>query len=59
MDRQCNYNKDSPKTWIDCVNTTKTDLILFIYLRIYVAFNTVQVISWRVVLWAEETSTYS
>ena len=31
----------------------------FIYLGFYVAFNTVQVISRRVVLWAEETSTYS
>ena len=31
----------------------------FIYLGFYVAFNTVQVISRQVVLWAEETSTYS
>ena len=31
----------------------------FIYLGFYVAFNTVQVISWRVVGRAEETSTYS
>ena len=30
---------------------------LFIYLDFNVAFNTVQVISRRVVLWAEETST--
>ena len=38
-------------------------IYLFIYLSIYVdfydAFNTVQVISQQVVLWAEETSTYS
>ena len=33
--------------------------ILFIYLGFYVAFNTVQVISQRVVGRAEETSTYS
>ena len=33
--------------------------ILFIYLEFYVAFNTVQVISRRVVGRAEETSTYS
>ena len=32
---------------------------LFIYLEFYIAFNSVQVISRRVVLWAEETSTYS
>ena len=32
---------------------------LFIYLGFYVAFNTVQVISRRVVGRAEETSTYS
>ena len=34
-------------------------LDLFIYLGFYVAFNTVQVISRRVVGRAEETSTYS
>ena len=34
-------------------------MILFIYLGFYVAFNTVQVISRRVVGRAEETSTYS
>ena len=34
-------------------------LFLFIYLGFYVAFNTVQVISRRVVGRAEETSTYS
>ena len=33
--------------------------IPFIYSIIYVAFNTVQVISQQVVLWAAETSTYS
>ena len=33
--------------------------ILFIYLGFYVAFNTVQIISRRVVGRAEETSTYS
>ena len=32
---------------------------MFIYLGFYVAFNTVQVISRQVVLWVEETSTYS
>ena len=35
------------------------ELVLFIYLGFYVAFNTVQVISWPVVGRAEETSTYS
>ena len=34
-------------------------LIYFIYLGFYVAFNTIQVISRRVVGRAEETSTYS
>ena len=34
-------------------------IYLFIYWGFYVAFNTVQVISQWVVLWAEETSTYS
>ena len=34
-------------------------LCLFVYLGFYVAFNTVQVISRRVVGRAEETSTYS
>ena len=34
-------------------------LVLFVYLGFYVAFNTVQVISRRVVGRAEETSTYS
>ena len=33
--------------------------ILFILFGFYITFNTVQVISRRVVLWAEETSTYS
>ena len=37
----------------------KTYIYLFIYLGFYVAFNTVQVISRRVVGRAEETSTYS
>ena len=36
-----------------------SDLNLFIYLGFNIAFNTVWVISRRVVLWAEETSTYS
>ena len=42
-------------------NNTNTVIkfILFIYLGFYVAFNTVQVISRRVVGRAEETSTYS
>ena len=34
-------------------------IYLFIYLGVYVAFNVVQVISRWVVLWTEETSTYS
>ena len=33
-------------------------ILVFIW-GVYVAFNTVQVISRQVVLWAEETSTYS
>ena len=37
----------------------KNNKILFIYLGFYVTFNTVQVISLRVVGRAEETSTYS
>ena len=36
-----------------------SSLFLFIYLGFYIAFNTVQVISRRVVGRAEETSTYS
>ena len=32
---------------------------VYIYLGFYIAFTTVQVISRRIVLWAEETSTYS
>ena len=32
--------------------------LLHIYLGFYVTFNNVQVMSRRVVLWAEETSTY-
>ena len=40
-------------------NRTTTFKDLFIYLGFYVAFNTVQVISPRVVGRAEETSTYS
>ena len=39
--------------------TTPNDFYLSIYLGFYVAFNTVQVISRRVVGMAEETSTYS
>ena len=41
------------------LNFSKQRLYLFIYLGFYVAFNTVQVISQRVVGRAEETSTYS
>ena len=37
----------------------KRFLNLFIYLGFYVTFNTVQVISQPIVLWAEETSRYS
>ena len=63
----------NPKTGLKFfVNTTKTKVLavfgenletkvstLFVYLGFYVAFNTVQVISRRVVGRAEETSTYS
>ena len=42
-----------------CEPTRNTLINLFIYLGFYVAFNTVQVISRRVVGRAEETSTYS
>ena len=41
------------------VRCTQFWIYLFIYLGFYVAFNTVQVISRRVVVRAEETSTYS
>ena len=37
----------------------RSNLNLFTYLDFNVTFSTVQVISWQVVLWAEETSTYS
>ena len=58
------------KEWMSAgklkLNSDKTEFILFgskiylfIYLGFYVAFNTVQVISRRVVGMAEETSTYS
>ena len=40
-------------------HTGKVGGIFFIYLRFYIAFNTVKVISRRVVGRAEETSTYS
>ena len=43
----------------DIAFTILNRLYLFIYLWFYVAFNTVQVISGRVVGRAEETSTYS
>ena len=56
------YKKLVPPSWV-CLLTfdwSTTDLLdLFIYLGFYVAFNTVQVISRRVVGRAEETSTYS
>ena len=44
----------SMRRWISCYGTC-----LFVYLGFYVAFNTVQVISRRVVGRAEEISTYS
>ena len=42
--------------WFD---TTQKTICLSIYLGFYVAFNTKQVISQLVVLWAQDTSTYS
>ena len=50
--------------WISCtldliINPLDFTFLNFIYLGFYVAFNTVQVISRRVVGRAEETSTYS
>ena len=42
-----------------CCYYIQSTTILFIYLGFYIAFNTVQVISRRVVGMAEETSTYS
>ena len=50
----------SYRQWITiCQDSSKSLDDLFIYLGFYVAFNTVQVISRRVVGRAEETSTYS
>ena len=49
---------DAHSKWID-VHPTSSSPYLFIYLGFYIAFNTVQVISRRVVGRAEETSTYS
>ena len=40
-----------------CMNPVVYGKCLLIYLGFYIAFNTVQVTSQRVVLWAEETST--
>ena len=45
--------------WFRCFEYYHFAYILFIYLGFYVAFNTVQVISRRVVGRAEENSTYS
>ena len=42
-----------------CLTNMYMALVVFIYLGFYVTFNTVQVISRRVVERAEETSTYS
>ena len=53
--RRCIIN--SPK--IFCLCQSLMTCYMFIYLGFYVAFNTVQVISRRVVGRAEETSTYS
>ena len=47
------------KSNCSCLVLSFFQLNLFIYLGFYVAFNTVQVISRRVVGRAEETSTYS
>ena len=52
MRKQSHFSRVSQCLINNCVN-------LFIYLGFYVAFNTVQVISRRVVGRAEETSTYS
>ena len=46
-----------PKNWR--ILQYSLQLLIFVYLGFYVAFNTVQVISRRVVGRAEETSTYS
>ena len=43
----------------NCIKYFECTKYLFIYLGFYVAFNTIQVISQRVVGRAEETSTYS
>ena len=45
--------------WIQDQIIVTTNYVVFVYLGFYVAFNTVQVISRRVVGRAEETSTYS
>ena len=54
---QGHYGKVKSRSHHD--NAQLHPLTLFIYLEFYVAFNTVQVISRRVVGRAEETSTYS
>ena len=43
----------------ECISKIAVSILVFFYLGFYVAFNTVQVISRRVVGRAEETSTYS
>ena len=48
-----------PVTWVPATQELPFCVCLFVYLGFYVAFNTVQVISRRVVGRAEETSTYS
>ena len=54
----CNPREISTMSFLQCLCYTVLQYIL-IYLGFYIAFNTVQVISQRVVERAEETSTYS
>ena len=61
---QCLKNNFMTPLWLNghwhlALDLTSMVVDSFIYLGFYVTFNTVQVISGRVVLWAEETSTYS
>ena len=55
----CDYLSKFGETQLPVVSKTSLVIYLFIYLGFYIAFNTVQVISRRVVGRAEETSTYS
>ena len=53
------YREIGDNVNIGTITDVGYELIVFIYLGFYVTFNTVQVISRRVVGRAEETSTYS